>query len=67
MGEWRTIESAPRGCELILAWGDRAGIWMVYWNGSSWDDGDYRSNVTGLTHWMPLPAPPTAADDQEAR
>ncbi|MGP0820082.1 DUF551 domain-containing protein [Serratia sp. CY81489] len=23
-----------------------------------WDDGDFHSNITGITHWMPLPAAP---------
>lgn len=23
-----------------------------------WDDGDFHSHITGVTHWMPLPAVP---------
>ncbi|MBY4847782.1 DUF551 domain-containing protein [Serratia marcescens] len=32
-----------------------------------WDDGDFHSNITGVTHWMPLPAAPEGGNDHDTR
>jgi hypothetical protein len=59
MGEWKSIESAPRDGTLVDLWhrvGFRATeVWWDKddrcWSNCS-DDSDY-------SHWMPLPDPPT--------
>ena len=65
MGDaWMPIETAPKGrpdiprdAPFILV--TDGGIPVVaFWNGVSWDDGDFHDNLRGLTHWMPLPPPP---------
>lgn len=68
-GGWQDISTAPktgagrgmysgeeRGPEIMLS--DGSSIYIGFWNGHSWDDGDYHDHMTGLTHWMPLPEPP---------
>jgi len=68
MTEWQPIETAPkhgagkglfgheRGPELMLT--DGESIYIGFWNGRSWDDGDFYDDIGGVTHWMPLPALP---------
>lgn len=65
--DWQPIETAPKdgvrfasreiGPEILLV--DEAGVRSIgFWNGRSWDDGDYFSDMGVMTHWMPLPKPP---------
>lgn len=57
-GAWRPIATAPKdGSHVLLS--EVAGIPVVaFWNGRSWDDGDFQSSIDWATHWQPLPAPP---------
>lgn len=54
---WSPIETAPRDGTELLLYGDGSCV-IGHWSGSSWDDGDFRSRITGLTHWMDLPPGP---------
>lgn len=56
--EWQPIETAPKdGTQILL--GKVGGSMIVgFWNGYAWDDGDFDSNVSWPSHWMPLPEPP---------
>jgi hypothetical protein len=72
MSEWKTIDSAPRdGCGKGIFTGTRGptvllcaggSIYIGFWNGTSWDDGDYHDHIEGVTHWMPLPDAPAQPD-----
>ena len=63
--EWRPIESVPKEYVYVLlsSGGDQSpviGFFSEYdYDGKPiFDDGDFRSCMTGFTHWMPLPEPP---------
>lgn len=58
MSEWQPIETAPKdGRQVLIACPEY--IHIAFWNGASWDDGDFQDNLgTFWTHWMPLPNPP---------
>jgi hypothetical protein len=67
---WQPIETAPKDGDgrgvfggtrgpMIMACDDSGSIYLVFWNGYSWDDGDFHDHIDGLTHFMPLPKPPT--------
>lgn len=69
--EWRLIETAPkegrgkgiftgtRGPEILLA--QKGGhITIGFWNGRSWDDGDWHDDMGEFDYWMPLPELPTS-------
>ena len=69
MSEWRDIESAPKDGTAILASGLDHGKgpsrhysvveWMDFGCESGWyPDKDADPHIY-LTHWMPLPAPPS--------
>lgn len=66
---WQKIETAPKGDGIypvldpikILVW-DGAYIYIAFWNGISWDDGDFFNDLGEMTHWMPLPPPPIDED-----
>ena len=64
---WHPIETAPKDGRLSLvrqASGDEwVGTFTAYYSASrgGWLYSDNRS-VTNPTHWMPLPAPPEAAE-----
>lgn len=73
MSDWQSIETAPQERGLyILAWGPECGIRMVHWAvaepfgaGAEWTTpSEGPGYSTGfepgeLTHWQPMPAPPT--------
>lgn len=68
-GAWLPIETAPKGRTAVLVY--RADTKCTY--GASWDDitnewrhfGGSSYPVGGeITHWMPLPAPPTRHSDE---
>jgi len=68
MSDWQDISTAPkdgfgkgmftgtRGPYVLLSDGNSTHI--GFWNGHSWDDGDYYDDLGAMTHWMPLPEPP---------
>jgi hypothetical protein len=61
MGEWQSIESAPKDGRTLLMWapGFGLGALVLYWM-----DGYWREPANGLglkvvpTHWMALPPSP---------
>lgn len=56
---WQPIKTAPKdGTEVLVYAG---GFFVAYWNGRSWDDGDFYDHIDDVTHWMPLPDPPIGA------
>ena len=68
MSEWRTIDSAPKDGTIVDLWVVSGGY------GERWSDCELRNgrwkyvsvadyyNVPGtITHWMPLPEPPSDA------
>lgn len=71
MSEWRDIASAPKdGTGILIFAPERAGfvadqrIIAVHW--TEWGSGVWEANTgmgkwsdSEVTHWMPLPAPPT--------
>lgn len=58
--EWQDISTAPKDKTSILLFdGFSSGLPVIgFWNGRSWDDGDFFDDLGGFTHWMPLPKPP---------
>lgn len=66
--EWQPIETAPKdgfsngpyqvayGPNLLLT--DGEFVFIGFWNGRSWDDGDFNNDMGEMTHWQPLPEPP---------
>lgn len=60
MSEWQPIETAP-SAERILVWGcDWINIASTHWEENGvpvWFNGDV--TLEDITHWMPLPAPPS--------
>ena len=76
--EWMPISTAPKGEWVLLSDGDEVG--QGFWHDGSqcyghrggagwfWME-DYGSLLTAsnahVTHWMPLPAPPTNAPGGE--
>jgi hypothetical protein len=62
--DWQKIETAPKdGTEvLITGIGFRGRRWMSVAkqiNGRWYDDSKHAGNLTNVTHWQPLPEPPT--------
>ena len=58
-GGWQPIETAPKDGSRVMLWID-GGSEFGFWNGRSWDDGDFVNDLGAATHWMPLPPPPEA-------
>lgn len=64
-GGWRSIESAPHGVNVLLAYWDEAlGGWHMEAGMASWGwrrDGVSNMSAHGqATHWQPLPLPPAS-------
>jgi hypothetical protein len=69
MGEWKPIESAPKDGTRVLLWlkgnGNEhvIGRWKPQYEGDAfpwYGDAGYESFKENLvTHWQPLPAPPS--------
>lgn len=58
---WQTIDTAPRdGTKVLLVIEDSCVI--GFWNGRSWDDGDFYDHLGEPRHWMPIPALPLPTD-----
>lgn len=69
---WRPIEEAPKDGTKIIGWCAGDGVELISWRSvidydipkpGRWRDEDGWSS--GATHWMPLPAPPAPAQQQE--
>lgn len=63
MGEWRTIESAPKDEMILLVWKREAGQWSIRigrWVLDTWAS---RGEEISPTHWQPLPEPPKEPSD----
>jgi hypothetical protein len=57
--KWQSIDTAPRdGTEVLLTNPRPGAVCVGFWNGKSWDDGDFYDDLGDFTHWMPLPEPP---------
>lgn len=61
MGEWQDISTAPRD-GLVIVYNKHRGVEVREADGDWWRlCSDPRTQqVTSITHWMPLPAPPVA-------
>ena len=60
MSEWQPIDTAPENTDVLVweAYGEQFvvaqqedGCWVAVWSGEPIGD---------VTHWMPLPEPPSA-------
>ena len=56
VSHWKLIETAPKDGTTLLLWGG-GGPRVGFWNGKTWDDGDYFNNLD-VTYWQPLPKDP---------
>jgi hypothetical protein len=62
---WQPISTAPKdGTYVMLGIAGQDGPCMGFWSErtNAWDDGDYRSYMTGFTHWRPLLPPPPSSE-----
>ena len=77
---WRPIETAPKDGSYLLLWEQYSDAPFVgYWSGGSWSVSHEHVDAEGgwdganvvdalsmpITHWMPIPAPPTSAEGVE--
>ena len=61
MSEWEPIETAPKDGTHILGYGEEWPEIAVVVYTTGWDFYPYSDTDVGeLSHWMPLPAPPTS-------
>lgn len=71
MSEWQPIETAPKDGTEVLTYREAGlmavAVWVKYypiWRGgdeSGWVVSD-GADLVGVTHWMPLPNPPSAEE-----
>lgn len=67
MSVWRPIETAPKDGGDLLGWvrlrdcPDGGFHDLIRWTRDAWRDVQ-DSRVADLTHWMPLPPPPTTKE-----
>jgi len=64
--EWQPIETAPRDMSDVLLCSDHEdGEYPIsigfFCEAGVWIDSTSGDEVFNITHWMPLPAPPTGA------
>jgi REP element-mobilizing transposase RayT len=56
---WKPLGTAPKDGSYVLISSKADDVpWVAFWNGHSWDDGDFNDHIDGCTHWHPLPEPP---------
>lgn len=53
--QWRKMSTAPKDDHTQVLLTDGVYVYIGYWNGHSWDDGDYRDDLGDMVAWMPLP------------
>jgi hypothetical protein len=66
VSEWMPIETAPRDGTSRLLWDKRVGTTRVGWWSlvdECWDCTDGWSEIADVTHWQPLPEPPSASPE----
>ena len=59
--KWISIDDKlPEPGKIVLGWGIHVIAWPVVYNDifKCWFDAAEDDDVTGLTHWMPLPKGP---------
>ncbi len=61
---WRPIAEAPVGEEVLVVCGRAMYLGTLREVGEFWRD-DSGHALHGLTHWQPLPAPPSEAAPEE--
>ena len=68
MTDWIRCEDEQPGEVSVLAWGPEIGMWvatrLVFEHGPHWIGDDSGFEDDEVTHWMPLPEPPTEANDE---
>ena len=61
--QWQPIETAPKDGTSVDLWRGLNGMRLTnaHWSGNRWVWKHYRYHQTDdqITHWMPLPPPPT--------
>lgn len=59
MCEWiKCSDRMPERNESVLIYAESC-VYVAFLNRHGrWDDGDYLDNITGVTHWLPLPRTP---------
>ena len=59
--EWiKCSERMPPKRIYVIACDGDGSMWVAFLSERmTWDDGDFFDNIQGITHWMPLPPPPT--------
>lgn len=55
--QWRPIETAPKDGTWVLLWIEDSAS-LGFWNGRTWDDGDFYDDLGSPSYWMPLHAAP---------
>lgn len=70
---WRPINTGPKDGRPVLLWGPRyhhpvRGRWVeVRKLGPGWRVDCYpRNTQSGITHWMPMPAPPMEGQNEHS-
>jgi len=61
-GEWIPVtEQCPADDVMVLVWSQSNGLHLAYLDSyRQWRDADHNPGKK-ITHWMPLPSPPTDA------
>ena len=69
MSDWQPISTAPKDGTTILVVFDGKLVVAKYvecsspWKWAEWDEEKGSFNERWVTHWMPIPAPPTKPKD----
>ena len=67
--QWNDIATAPREGAGVKLLGREIGPYIMlaqkdghvcigFWNGRSWDDGDWKNDMGDFDYWAPLPEVP---------
>lgn len=57
--EWLPIETAPKDGEYLVS-SHKGAILIAHYRGGQWFRRSFSMRLSGITHWMPLPSPPTS-------
>lgn len=47
----------PNDRRYVIVWEGDAGPHVAFWNGKTWDDGDFHDDIDGITHWADIIGP----------